>query len=151
MADTIGTPMVVRSSVRVPISPEDAFRLFTDGASSWWPLPTHSVYADDATGVVYEPRAGGRVYETTADGRTAEWGVISVWEPGERLAMSWHPGNEPALATQIDIHFSETPEGGTLVDLVHAGWEVRGADAEKMMAGYDTGWKFVLGKYVDAA
>lgn len=151
MSERIETPMVVRSSVHVPLSPGDAFRLFTDGASSWWPLPTHSVLGAEATRVVYEPRAGGRVYETAEDGRTAEWGVVSIWEPGERLAMSWHPGNEPALATQVDIRFSPHAEGGSLVDLVHTGWEARGLDAPTMMAGYETGWKFVLGRYVAAA
>ena len=65
--------------------------------------------------------------------------------------MSWHPGNEPALATQVDIRFSPDAEGGTLVDLVHTGWEARGADAETMMAGYDEGWRFVLGRFVAAA
>lgn len=151
MADSIKTGLVVRSSVRVPISPDAAFRLFTDGATGWWPLPTHSVHEDEATSVVYEPRVGGRVYETTQDGRTAEWGIVSAWEPGARLAMSWHPGNEPALATQVDIRFSATSDGDTLVDLVHTGWEARGADAEKMAAGYDSGWRFVLGRYAAAA
>ena len=109
------------SSVTVPLAPADAFRLFTDELAGWWPLPTHSVHAEAATGVVIEPRVGGRIYETTADGRTADWGEVSAWEPGERFATSWHPGNDPALATQVDVRFSPTPTGGTAVDLVHTG------------------------------
>jgi Activator of Hsp90 ATPase homolog 1-like protein len=151
MAKAVDSGMVVRTAVTVPIAPADAFRLFTDGMSTWWPLPSHSVYDTEATGVVIEPRVGGRVYETTADGRTADWGIISAWEPGEHLAMSWHPGNEPGLATHVDIHFVATDDGGTMVDVVHTGWEVRGADAPRAAASYDTGWKFVLGRFVDAA
>ena len=151
MAKTAESDMVVRSSVTVPLAPADAFRLFTDELAGWWPLPTHSVHAEAATGVVIEPRVGGRIYETTADGRTADWGVVSAWEPGERFATSWHPGNDPALATQVDVRFSPTPTGGTAVDLVHTGWELRGVDAPKIAAGYDTGWKLVLGRFVEAA
>jgi hypothetical protein len=143
--------MVVRSSVTVPLTTGEAFRLFTEQMATWWPLSGYSVYEDAATGIVVEPRAGGRVYETTDDGRTADWGIISDWEPGERFAMSWHPGNEPKLATKIDIRFTATADGGTLVDVVHAGWEIRGADAAKLMAGYDAGWKRVLGHYAAAA
>jgi uncharacterized protein YndB with AHSA1/START domain len=151
MPKAVESGMVVRSSVTVPLAPAEAFRLFADQMASWWPLATHSVYQSEATGIVIEPRVGGRVYETTDDGRTSDWGVISAWQPGERLAMSWHPGNEPGLATQVDIHFVAAAEGGTTVDLVHTGWEVRGADAPKIAAGYDDGWKFVLGRYAAAA
>ena len=151
MAKAAEAGMVVRSSVTVPLELADAFRLFTAQMAGWWPLATHSVYGAAATGVVIEPWVGGRVYETTDDGRTADWGVVSAWEPGERFATSWHPGNDRALATQVDVRFSPTPGGGTTVDLVHTGWEVRGADAREIAAGYDSGWKLVLGRFVEAA
>jgi len=151
MAEAVETGMVVRSSVTVPLARGAAFHLFTEQMGSWWPLQSHSVYGDEATGVVIEPRVGGRVYETTDDGRTSDWGIVSIWEPGERLAMSWHPGNDPELATHVDIRFTATADGGTLVNLVHTGWEIRGTEAGKAVAGYTTGWKFVLGHYVAAA
>ena len=151
MAKAVDPVMVVRSSVTVPLSPADAFHLFTAQVASWWPLATHSVYEEAATGVVIEPRVGGRVYETTDDGRTSDWGVVSAWEPGERFATSWHPGNDRSLATQVDVRFSPAPAGGTSVDLVHTGWEVRGADAPEIVAGYDAGWRLVLGCFAGAA
>lgn len=151
MAKAVDPVMVVRTSVTVPLTPADAFRLFTAQTVSWWPLATHSVYEAAATGVVIEPWVGGRVYETTDDGRAADWGIVSAWEPGERFAMSWHPGSDQALATQVDVRFSRTPDGGTTVDLVHTGWEVRGADAPEIAAGYDTGWRLVLGRFAEAA
>jgi len=151
MAKAADTGLAVRKSVTVPLAPADAFRLFTERMAAWWPLPTHSVYENEATGVVVEPRVGGRIYETTDDGRTSDWGVISAWEPGRRFATSWHPGNDPALATQVDVRFSHTPDGGTQVDLVHTGWEARGADAPTIAAGYDNGWRYVLGCFVEAA
>ena len=43
------------------------------------------------------------MYEGTADGRTSDWGTITEWQPGERLAMTWHPGDESDLATLDDM------------------------------------------------
>ncbi len=151
MAKAVDSGMAVRKSVTVPLAPADAFRLFTERMATWWPLATHAVHETEATGVVVEPRIGGRIFETTDDGRTSEWGVVSAWSPGERFATSWHPGNEPALATQVDVTFSPTPDGGTRVDLVHTGWEARGTDAVKLASGYDSGWDFVLGRFIGAA
>ena len=151
MAKAVDPGMAVRKSVTVPLAPADAFRLFTERMATWWPLATHSVYWTEATGVMVEPRIGGRIYETTDDGRTSEWGVVSAWSPGVRFATSWYPGNEPELATQVDVTFSPTPDGGTRVDLVHTGWEARGTEAVKLASGYDTGWDFVLGRFVEAA
>jgi len=143
--------LLVRSTVTVGLDPLAAFRLFTDGMSSWWPFQSHSIYGDETTGVVVEPWAGGRVYETTADGRQGEWGIVSVWQPGERLVMSWHPGNDAALATRVDVTFSASDNGGTRVELLHTGWEVTGADAPKLAESYETGWGHVLGRFFATA
>ncbi len=49
---------------------EDAFRLFTEGIATWWPLQEHAVGAGEenyAASVVFEPRDGRRIYEPRAD------------------------------------------------------------------------------------
>jgi hypothetical protein len=68
----------VVKTVDVKRSARDAFRLFTDDISAWWPLKTHT-RAKDALGqksvrVTIEPRVGGRVYETLHDGQQLDWG-----------------------------------------------------------------------------
>lgn len=151
MAETAERVAAVRSTVTVPIQRADAFRLFTEGMGSWWPYAGHSIYQAETTGVVVEPMVGGRVYETTGDGREGDWGRITAWEPGRRVAMTWHPGQSPGEATALDVTFSDTPDGGTLVELVHDGWEARGADAARMRANYQEGWPIVLGRFVAAA
>jgi len=141
----------VRSSVTVQLPRDEAFRLFTEGISRWWPLATHSVFDADATNVTMEPRVGGRLYEASADGRTSDWGVVTVWQPVERVAVTWHPGSEEALATLVEVSFSDAPGGGTLVDLRHTGWEVHGTEAREGAAGYQEGWPIVLEFFVKAA
>jgi uncharacterized protein YndB with AHSA1/START domain len=141
----------VRSSVTVALPREEAFRLFTERIASWWPLATHSVFAEEAVTVTMEPRVGGRLYEAAADGRTSDWGVVTAWEPVDRVAVTWHPGYEEALATLVEVTFKEATDGGTLVDLLHTGWEVHGDMAQASAASYPQGWALVLERFVNAA
>lgn len=141
----------VRSSVTVALPRGDAFRLFTERIGAWWPLARHSVFAGEALTVTMEPRIGGRLYEATANGRTSDWGVVTTWEPVDRVAFTWHPGDDEALATLVEVTFIDAPDGGTRVDLLHTGWEVYGDMAGSAAAGYPAGWALVLERFVDAA
>jgi uncharacterized protein YndB with AHSA1/START domain len=141
----------VRSTVTVKLPRDEAFRLFTERIASWWPLSTHSVYEGEAVGVRLEPRVGGRLYESAADGQTSDWGVVTAWDPFDRVAMTWHPGYGEELATLVDVTFSDTADGATQVELLHTGWEVHGAEAAAAAAGYDEGWPLVLDHLVQAA
>jgi uncharacterized protein YndB with AHSA1/START domain len=142
--------LAVRSSVTVKLSRDAAFRLFTERMSSWWPLATHSVFHAEAAGVTIEPMVGGRVYEMTADGRTSVWGTVTEWHPGERLAMTWHPGEESVLATLVEVTFSDAPDGGTQVDLLHTGWAVYGSEATARATNYQQ-WTTLLEGFALAA
>jgi hypothetical protein len=50
----------------------------------------------------------------------------------------------------VEVLFTAVP-GGTRLDLVHLGWERLGERARTLRNGYDTGWDFVLGKFVEQA
>jgi uncharacterized protein YndB with AHSA1/START domain len=65
--------------------------------------------------------------------------------------MTWHPGFEAERATLVEVTFSGTVEGGTLVELVHGGWEALGEGATAARTGYEQGWPMVLGRFADAA
>jgi uncharacterized protein YndB with AHSA1/START domain len=138
----------VRKTVRVGRPPEEAFRIYTEGIATWWPLETHSPSQKSET-VVMEQREGGRLYERTVDGDEVDWGEILVWEPPHRLVHSWHLGG--SATTEVELRF--TPQGdGTLVELVHRGWERYGDKAAERRASYDSGWDFVFGdRYASAA
>jgi uncharacterized protein YndB with AHSA1/START domain len=151
MAETVEKIAPVRSSVSVPLVPERAFRLFTEEMGSWWPLDSHSINGSEATGVKVEPRVGGRVFETPPGDGEAEWGRVTAWEPPRLFAMTWHPGFEAERATLVEVTFSGTAEGGTLVELVHGGWEALGEGATAARTGYEQGWPIVLGRFADAA
>ncbi|HEY2891163.1 MAG TPA: SRPBCC family protein [Dongiaceae bacterium] len=133
----------VRKTLTVPLSPEKAFRLFTAGIATWWPLATHSVGESKAETVIMESRAGGRFYERAGDGSIAIWGEVRVWDPPRRLVYSWHPGRGAATAQEVELRFAREGKG-TRVQLEHRGWEVLGEKAYSTRDNYDTGWNRVL-------
>jgi len=133
----------VRKSVIVPRTPAEAFEIFTARLGSWWPLQRFSIHQAEAAGARIEPRVGGRVYEIATDGREAPWGTVLVWDPPRGFAMTWHPGSDPARATEVELRF--LPEGdGTRVELEHRNWHRLGAEAAERRQGYDGGWAFVF-------
>ncbi len=137
----------VRKSVTVDCTVEEAFRVFTSDASSWWPIATHSIHGD-AQAIVFEEREGGEVYELAANGGKGHWATVVGWEPPSRLVLAWNILEREAVATEVEIRF--LPDGsGTRVELEHRGWEALAEDAETKRENYDTGWGFVLGTYVD--
>ncbi len=132
----------ITKTVVVAATVERAFALFTAEMGRWWPLRTHSVGAASSAGVVMGDRVGGVIVETLADGSTAVWGTITDWAPPALVAFTWHPGQSAAEATRVEVTFAEQ-DAGTLVTLVHSGWEAR-PDAERARRGYTSGWDVVL-------
>jgi uncharacterized protein YndB with AHSA1/START domain len=140
----------VRKSVTVPASPDRAFELFTARFGDWWPIATHSVGTDRAAGVSFGAGIGGIIVETLADGTTSVWGTVTSWDPPSRVAFSWHAGTPKAEAGLVEVTFTPTGSGSTLVELVHTGWENR-PDGASARASYQTGWDPVIERYARAA
>ena len=49
----------VRKTITVDCIVEEAFRVFTTDARSWWPIDTHSIHGDEVKEIVFEEHAGG--------------------------------------------------------------------------------------------
>lgn len=92
-----------------------------------------------------EPRVGGQLIETHSGGEQAVWGTILVWDPPNRLLLTWHPGRSSDGATEVEVVF--TPHGSeTRVVLEHRGWDRR-PDARAARDEYDQGWVGVLDQF----
>jgi hypothetical protein len=136
----------ITRSVEVRLAPEEAFALFTERASTWWPFATHSVAGDAAESAVFEPPVGGRVYERARDGSEHDWGEITVWDPPRRFALAWTL--DPACAgTEVEVRFAAVA-GGTRVELEHHGWENA---SREVVEGYAGGWEHVLRTFAGAS
>jgi uncharacterized protein YndB with AHSA1/START domain len=140
----------IHLEVTVPRSPDEAFRLFTEGIASWWPADTHSLEHGKAE-IHFDGRPGGDIYEQLDDGRRHLWGTVIVWEPPFRVSFTWHPGREASEAQQVEMRFDALAEG-TRVTLEHRGWENAGIEGPILRAGYAQGWLYVFGeRYAKAA
>lgn len=143
-ATTSLAPIV--KTVAVAIEPDAAFRLFTDGIATWWPLATHSVGGDKASGVRVDGRVGGLIEELGIEGPQRIWGTVTSWDPPSLFSFTFHPGVSAEQAGQVSVRFLAADDGST-VELTHAGWE-NSAGGQARRSNYDSGWGTVLGAYV---
>ena len=139
--------LAVRKVVRVELPLARAFELFTVGVGSWWPTLTHSIHQAEVAELVWEARAGGRLYEVSTSGEEADWADVLVWEPPTRFVLAWRVNPDRPL-TEVEVTFTEDGDA-TRVELEHRGWQEE--TARDGFDGYDKGWDFVLGRFVEAA
>jgi len=147
MTDT--APPILRSAV-VARPVDEAFAVFTDEIGAWWPLPTHSIFQAEAGGVHF---VDGKLIERATDGRETVWAEVVAWDPPHRLALTWHPGQEPGgPAGEVEVRFTADGDG-TRVDLRHDGWESFGAEAMGRRRSYTgpSAWGHVLDHFADGA
>lgn len=143
-------PAAVTHRVEVSLGIEQAFALFTQGISRWWPFRSHSCAGGDALDVVFEARVGGSVTEVTRAGDRHPWGTLTAWQPPSHFAMTWHPAQPSDVATRLSVRFTAS-NAGCVVELRHDGWGARGAAGPTVRDEYQHGWALVLGCYAAAA
>jgi len=122
----------VQQSVTVDLPIEDVFELFTDRFSEWWPLTSHSEGGEESESCELEPNVGGRVFERTRSGEDREWGVVTEWEPPNRVAFTWHPGALDGEEQTVEVEFRAIPTG-TRITVTHTGWEWNGVQASAIV------------------
>lgn len=126
----------------------DAFHLFTNEITAWWPMATHS-RAKDAMGertvrISFEPRVGGRIYETLNTGEERDWGEVLAYEPGKRVVFTFQMGRPKELSGEVEVRFDRIDEKSCRVTLTHAHWERLGEEAAAMRGRFAGGWEFVF-------
>jgi hypothetical protein len=131
----------LRRQVLVVADPATAYRVFVHDIGARWPIASHGCFGAEAT-IAFD---GERFVETAPDGRTAVWGTVTESREPSRVAFTWHPGRDAGAATHVEVTFAPAGEG-TLVTLVHTGWEAY-ADPEAARSDYGRGWPKVLGRF----
>ena len=146
----------VRHEVVVNAPIERAFSVFTEDFGSFKPRE-HNLLTVEIAETVFEPRAGGRLYDRGVDGSKCNWARVLVYEPPDRVVISWDINPQWQIETdlektsEVDIRFiAEAPER-TRVELEHRnldrhldGWEaVRGG------VDSDGGWPLYLSRFAE--
>lgn len=139
----------VRESVVVPVAPTRAFDLYVNRPGRTHPEEGQS---GAPARIVYEPFSGGRWYEIGPDGSEYEWGRVLTWEPPTRLVLAWMVGAstgewaydpDPEHASRAEITFQPVDDG-TLVTVVHTGFERHGLGSGSIQRGVAHGWALDL-------
>ena len=147
----------VRKSVVVDASPPQAFAVFTSGIDRWWPK-SHGIGATPIRESVIEPFVSGRWYTRHEDGSDVVLGHVCVWQPAERLVVSWEissewkPDPRPVFTSEVEVRFTAEAGGRTRVELEHRNFERMGhVGGEKMRKDVDGGWPHLLDLYAQHA
>jgi uncharacterized protein YndB with AHSA1/START domain len=147
------TAAPVRKSIRVKAPRAKAFEVFTAGIGQWWPK-SHHVGTAPMTNARIEPFAGGRWYHISEDGSEYENGFVRVWQPPERLVVTWRLNSQfqldDSVDSELDVRFIADGAGATRVDLEH---RVTATDALAIAAAVDApnGWTAIMDVYAQAA
>jgi uncharacterized protein YndB with AHSA1/START domain len=155
---TTRTIPTVRGTTTVALPVEQAFRVFTDSFSTWWPPEYHIGQADMAVAIL-EPREGGRWYERGVDGSECDWGRrVLTWEPPHRLVVTWQINGawqfdpDPEHASEVEVRFTADGPAQTTVELEHRHLHrlVGGQAMHNSISGAG-GWSSVLERFAKAA
>jgi uncharacterized protein YndB with AHSA1/START domain len=147
----------IRGKITVSVPVEQAFQVFTSSFGTWWPREYHIGQAEMADAIL-EPKEGGRWYERGADGSECDWGRVLVWEPPQRLVVTWQINGQwqydpdPGHASEIEVRFtSEGPEQ-TAVELEHRLLHrLAGGQAIRDVILSGGGWAAILELFAKAA
>lgn len=138
------TDETIRHEFTLAAGPAAAFERFAR-IGTWWD-PRYTADAETFADVVVEGRVGGRVTEVHSDGRRFDWGEVTAWEPGRRLAFTSTLAQTREHPSEISAEFAAVGEG-TLVRFAHGGWhEGNRADRARF-----TDWPAILARYAAPA
>ena len=139
---------LVRRSVVVDATPEQAFRFFTRDIGAWWD-PNKHLLAEPLAEMVFEPHVGGHIIDRGINGAENRWATILAYEPPTRVAFSWDVNlvwqteTDPSKRSEVHVTFTAQGERSTLVELEHRhldrhgdGWEAM-RDAVSAPNGWD--------------
>jgi uncharacterized protein YndB with AHSA1/START domain len=139
----------VRRSIHIKAAPERVWREFgsRERMACWWGVLREPPEIGKPNGmelVSYEPRVGAMLEMRieNADGLWRFGGAITVFDPPRELTFEndWFEPSEGWLKpTYITLRLTPALDG-TLVELLHHGFERIGGDPGATHAGYEGGW-----------
>jgi activator of Hsp90 ATPase-like protein len=146
----------VRVSVSVGVDQKRAFEVFVQEMTSWWPA-SHHIGEAPIQDIVVEPFVGGRWYTTHTDGSQTDTGVVTAYDPPHGFTVTWQISNEwvfkDGFVTTVEVTFTPTDDGRTLVELEHRDLEAYGEKAAQMRETFEgpDAWGGMLKHYAEVA
>ncbi len=141
-------------TIQIAAPPAKVFRAYVEKINQWWPWQgkefrfSFAPEGVEPSEIHFEPKLGGRYYERFADGSEFDIGRVTRYEPPHKFAFTWTGRDWPEGESLFELTFEEAKHG-TLLTLIHSGFEIFGDDAAEMVQGYDTGSKEILGAFIN--
>jgi Activator of Hsp90 ATPase homolog 1-like protein len=144
------TPAPIKYEYTLPCNAEHAFATYASRIGEWWD-PRYTANVETLEDVTIEPRVGGRVYATHRDTGEDDWGVVTVWEPGRRLAHTFTLAQNPERPSCVDVEFVPgdgrgEPDGCTM-RFAHGGWSAATAAVRDKFGD----WPVILDRFATLA
>jgi uncharacterized protein YndB with AHSA1/START domain len=148
----------IRHEVVVDAPLERAFSVFTEDFGSFKP-PEHNLLGVEIAETVFEPRAGGRLYDRGVDGSECDWARVLVYEPPDRVVISWDINPRWQVETdlertsEVEVRFTSEGAQRTRVALEHRHLDRHGEGWEGVREGVDSegGWPLYLQRFAEQA
>lgn len=125
----------------LPVGPSEAFDAWVS-MGRWWP-PRYTPDADTFADAQVGPGVGAPVVLRHRDLGDVEIGRVTAWEPGVRLAHTFHLAMPDSHPSALDVRF-EPADGGSRLHFEHGGWS---PDNATWRAKYGD-WPLILDAYV---
>jgi uncharacterized protein YndB with AHSA1/START domain len=141
----------IHHEVVVQAAIERAFSVFTKGFGSFKPRE-HNMLGVDIAETVFDLHEGGHVYDRGVDGSECRWARVLVYEPPNRVVISWDISpywqieTDPDKTSEVEVRFiAETPDR-TRVELEHRNLDRHGDGWQAVREGVDSdgGWPTYL-------
>jgi hypothetical protein len=138
---------MISKSVLLACGIEQAFSLFTQQISAWW--PSNRRHTKDPESKLFLSESG-RFWEQASDGTEVELGQVREWQAPHRLLLDFYIGTGPQHPTEVEVTFSQEAEK-TRVSIVHRP-KPESLSAWKTKAHlFESSWGAVLSCLADAA
>jgi uncharacterized protein YndB with AHSA1/START domain len=153
---TPATETSVRTEIVVEAAIERAFQVFTEDFGSFKP-PEHNLLLVEIAETVFEPRVGGNLYDRGVDGTECRWARVLVYEPPDRVVISWDISpqwqieTDPSKTSEVEVRFIAEAPDRTRVELEHRNLDRHGDGWEGVregVAGAD-GWPLYLQRFAE--
>ena len=118
------TATTVRDSIVVDAPIERAFRVFTEDFGAFKP-PQHNMLPVPIAETVFDPHPGGHVYDRGTDGSEFRWARVLVYEPPNRVVISWDISpywqleSDLEKTSEVEVRFIAETDERTRVELEH--------------------------------
>jgi uncharacterized protein YndB with AHSA1/START domain len=149
-ATSVHTHIVVQAPI------DRAFSVFTQDFGSFKP-PEHNLLGVELAETVFEPHVGGHLYDRGVDGSECRWARVLVYEPPNRVVISWDISpywqieTDPEKTSEVDVRFiAETPER-TRVEVEHRNLDRHGDGWEQTRGAVESegGWPLYLQRFAE--